>query len=587
MLKLVISDDDGKTTVVPLVRDEITVGRKDGNIIRLTERNVSRRHARLQKQNGGFVIEDLGSYNGVKVNGRRITGAQPIQAGDQVGIGDYMLALQSGEASAAAGSVAAASTPAPPPARLVMLTPPAPGAEFALSKDALTVGRAEDLDVWVNHRSISREHATISREGEGFSIRDLESANGMRINGKDTAEATLNAGDVVELGQVRFRFVPAGEAYVFDADSTVQMDAVVMPEPAKGGKGLMFAALGILLMAALAGGYIVWGGGDAPRPAPGVAHPLGPTAGAPTSAMTHGGNPSPSAAPGANAGQAAEAAAACRRALAEQDYEAALSQAARALAFAPGDEATLACRGEAQMGQAAAATFARGRAALEQGDVDGAYFAFAELPENGPFTDRPEIGRTNEAFADRHLQAARAALETDVSEAAREANSVLTIPGIPAGRRSEAQRVLDEARRAGAHVTNTGRRPPTGAHVRPVHMDAPTMDAPTMDAPTMVPATMVAATMATPPPAMAAEADDGSGLDRARACLRQGNNQCVVQALEGGRAHDPQSLSLLIETYRTMGNTPAALRHMNTFVRRYPSDRRTSRYQQFLQAHGG
>ncbi|NCQ61962.1 MAG: FHA domain-containing protein, partial [Myxococcales bacterium] len=238
MLKLVISDDDGKTTVVPLVRDEITVGRKDGNIIRLTERNVSRRHARLQKQNGGFVIEDLGSYNGVKVNGRRITGAQPIQAGDQVGIGDYMLALQSGEASAAAGSVAAASTPTPPPARLVMLTPPAPGAEFALSKDALTVGRAEDLDVWVNHRSISREHATISREGEGFSIRDLESANGMRINGKDTAEATLNAGDVVELGQVRFRFVPAGEAYVFDADSTVQMDAVVMPEPAKGGKGL-------------------------------------------------------------------------------------------------------------------------------------------------------------------------------------------------------------------------------------------------------------------------------------------------------------------------------------------------------------
>ena len=83
------------------------------------------------------------------------------------------------------------------------------------------------------------------------------------------------------------------------------------------------------------------------------------------------------------------------------------------------------------------------------------------------------------------------------------------------------------------------------------------------------------------------EPDGAAALDRARACLRQGNNQCVVQALEGGRAHNPQALSLLIETYRTMGNTPAALRHMRTFVRRYPSDRRASRYQQFLQAHGG
>ena len=41
MFKLVIQDDEGKTTVVPLIRDEITNGRKEGNTIRLTERNVS------------------------------------------------------------------------------------------------------------------------------------------------------------------------------------------------------------------------------------------------------------------------------------------------------------------------------------------------------------------------------------------------------------------------------------------------------------------------------------------------------------------------------------------------------------------
>ena len=61
MLKLVIQDDEGKTTVVPLVHDEITIGRQEGNTIRLTERNVSRRHARLSRQNGSLTIEDLES----------------------------------------------------------------------------------------------------------------------------------------------------------------------------------------------------------------------------------------------------------------------------------------------------------------------------------------------------------------------------------------------------------------------------------------------------------------------------------------------------------------------------------------------
>ena len=60
MFKLIIEDDEGHTTVVPLVKDEITIGRKEGNTIRLTERNVSRHHARLIRSNGSFFIEDLG-----------------------------------------------------------------------------------------------------------------------------------------------------------------------------------------------------------------------------------------------------------------------------------------------------------------------------------------------------------------------------------------------------------------------------------------------------------------------------------------------------------------------------------------------
>ena len=73
MLKLIIEDDEGRKTVVPFVRDEITIGRQEGNTIRLTERNVSRRHARLVRQNGHVLVEDLGSYNGIRINGDNIS----------------------------------------------------------------------------------------------------------------------------------------------------------------------------------------------------------------------------------------------------------------------------------------------------------------------------------------------------------------------------------------------------------------------------------------------------------------------------------------------------------------------------------
>src|SRR6185295_14689466 len=94
MFKLVIQDDEGKMTVVPLIRDEITIGRKEGNTIRLTERNVSRRHARILRNNGEVQIEDLGSYNGIRVNNARIAERVALRVSDQVQIGDYKLYLK-------------------------------------------------------------------------------------------------------------------------------------------------------------------------------------------------------------------------------------------------------------------------------------------------------------------------------------------------------------------------------------------------------------------------------------------------------------------------------------------------------------
>jgi len=163
-MKLIIEDDEGRKTVVPLLRDEITIGRQDGNTVKLGERNVSRRHARLKKESASLVIEDLGSYNGVRVNGERISGPTKVKEGDLIEIGDYDLGVQGriefpttpppvqskvGRATLPPGMVTPrpgaithpgvqmSATPAEPPA-----TPAAPASPGSASTPAATAGGA-------------------------------------------------------------------------------------------------------------------------------------------------------------------------------------------------------------------------------------------------------------------------------------------------------------------------------------------------------------------------------------------------------------------------------------------------------------
>lgn len=66
----------------------VTIGREPTNSIPLANDNtVSRRHASIRSENGGYMISDEGSSNGTFVNGIRISGAHPLRPGDEVQIG--------------------------------------------------------------------------------------------------------------------------------------------------------------------------------------------------------------------------------------------------------------------------------------------------------------------------------------------------------------------------------------------------------------------------------------------------------------------------------------------------------------------
>lgn len=92
-VRLIIEDLEGATTVVPLATATVTIGRKEHNTIQLTEQNVSRTHAKLTYRDDGWLIEDLRSYNGVKVNGIPISQPTLLREGDLIQIADYHLTL--------------------------------------------------------------------------------------------------------------------------------------------------------------------------------------------------------------------------------------------------------------------------------------------------------------------------------------------------------------------------------------------------------------------------------------------------------------------------------------------------------------
>jgi pSer/pThr/pTyr-binding forkhead associated (FHA) protein len=92
-----------------------------------------------------------------------------------------------------------------PHPRLVIISGPVEAREFSLTAEEVVLGRAADCDIPLDHQSVSRRHARLAVVGGVWAIRDLDSANGVLVNGEKFREAELEAGDVVQIGLVQLR----------------------------------------------------------------------------------------------------------------------------------------------------------------------------------------------------------------------------------------------------------------------------------------------------------------------------------------------------------------------------------------------
>lgn len=176
---------------------ELRVGRDPSCAIALpvNDSRVSRFHARIWPLGGGrFRIVDDNSANGVYLNGRRVAGGE-FGLGDQVSLGSFpfdprlLTRYDPAALSHAAGALGAH------PEGAARMQGPALG--------PLTVGREDTCDIVLPGAAgqVSRQHATLERQADGRClVRDLDSANGVFVNGQRVPASLVAPGDHVSLG---------------------------------------------------------------------------------------------------------------------------------------------------------------------------------------------------------------------------------------------------------------------------------------------------------------------------------------------------------------------------------------------------
>src|SRR5262245_22808922 len=131
MIKLLVKFE-GESREVEYNDAEITIGRATENALPIPDKKSSRKHAKIEKINGEYLLNDLGSGNGTKVNGKDVN-THVLSKGDEIGIGLTTIAVlaldtpagrQAAPPAAVAAAPAAVAAPAPAPAAAAVASAP-------------------------------------------------------------------------------------------------------------------------------------------------------------------------------------------------------------------------------------------------------------------------------------------------------------------------------------------------------------------------------------------------------------------------------------------------------------------------------
>ena len=293
----------GATKTVPLGEDAVTIGRTPENSLHLDNEGVSRKHAQILFVGRGWEVVDLGSRNGTKVNGKKVPRAM-LKPGDVIGVGPAEVVFEEEGAAAASGGgatgleveeldlgaatggggggggrssanaptaaiqIGGGGVPAGPAGECLLriLAGEKQGTEIPLKSARTTFGRRPSNTVSFQDSSVSGVHCEVTREPNGYVLRDLGSTNGTLVDGEPVVETMLRHNSRVRIGAQRLVFV---DPTVADIESTLAAgdeagewglmrgEVDVEGSRRRGGSGGLVAA-GLVLAIAGGGGWYVW-----------------------------------------------------------------------------------------------------------------------------------------------------------------------------------------------------------------------------------------------------------------------------------------------------------------------------------------
>jgi pSer/pThr/pTyr-binding forkhead associated (FHA) protein len=80
------------------------------------------------------------------------------------------------------------------------------GRTLRVDKRRVVLGRSRECDIQVEDPNVSRRHAELRQEGSAYWIVDLDSTNGIEVNGKRVQRAKLESGDTFTVGSTEITF---------------------------------------------------------------------------------------------------------------------------------------------------------------------------------------------------------------------------------------------------------------------------------------------------------------------------------------------------------------------------------------------
>ncbi|MCA9320562.1 MAG: FHA domain-containing protein, partial [Planctomycetes bacterium] len=234
MPKIIVSDADGEREY-GLTKDEIGIGRVSGQndiVIKVSE--ASRRHCRVVKEDDAWFVEDLGSSNGTRVNGRKVTKFE-LQDGDEIQVGIARMRFLSSDVedappiSGSSDEIELEISLDDDACWLAFTNGPRAGERIPL-QGRCTIGRRSTNTLVLEEKGVSGSHTEVHPENGGWRVRDAGSTNGTLVNGEKIVEADLEPGDIIKVGIVEFLFGTGDEVDLSAISATTQLETTGLDE---------------------------------------------------------------------------------------------------------------------------------------------------------------------------------------------------------------------------------------------------------------------------------------------------------------------------------------------------------------------